>query len=340
MAAILLPENNPYPSKMRDKSHTEPAIWVTVMSMKNTFEKIRGNLQSVIRGKNDSIDLLLAGLIAQGHILIEDLPGLGKTTLAKALAMSIKADFNRVQFTPDLLPTDVLGGSVYNASDGTFTLHKGPIFTNILLADEINRASARTQSSLLEAMAERQVTLDGVRQQLPPLFMVMATQNPIEFHGTYPLPEAQLDRFLIRMSLGYADAETEKTILYDQQYTHPLNQLKPVIDCDDVTEMQTSVRNVHVDNAIGKYIVQLTSATREHEKVQMGASPRGGLGLFRMSQALALLDDRDYVLPDDVQSVAVAVLAHRIVLETKARYDGTEKTTIIEEVLEQVRVPR
>lgn len=300
---------------------------------------IRGNLNSVIRGKEDRITLLLAALLARGHVLIEDLPGLGKTTLAKCLAMSVNAQFRRVQFTPDLLPTDILGGSVFNPREGTLRFHKGPIFTNVLLADEVNRASPRTQSSLLEAMAEQQVTIDGERHPLPPLFLVLATQNPVEFHGTYPLPEAQLDRFLVRMRLGYADAETEQRIMFEQQHEHPLDHITPVVNEDEMTAVQDKVCDVFVAPEVGKYIVDLVRATRTHPSVQMGASPRGMLGLFRMAQAAALIVGRDHVIPDDVHEHAIPVLAHRIVLEPKARYGGTTKENLIEEVLRSVRVP-
>ena len=300
---------------------------------------VRANLGLVIRGKEDAIKLLTATLLAQGHVLIEDLPGLGKTTLAKTLAKSIDAEFRRIQFTPDLLPTDVLGGSVYKPREGTFSFHPGPIFTNILLADEINRASPRTQSSLLEAMAERQASIEGVRHELPALFMVIATQNPIEFHGTYPLPEAHLDRFLVRMRLGYADAVTEQAILYDQQHQHPLERLQGVITAQEVQQLQQAVCAVHVAAEIGRYIVDVVRATRQHPQVEIGASPRGELGLFRLSQALALLAGRNHVWPEDVQEAVVAVLGHRIVLNTKARFAGGDKDQVIHEVIKQIAVP-
>ena len=308
--------------------------------MSQTLELIRQNLRAVIRGKDERIELLLAALLARGHVLIEDLPGLGKTTLAKALAQSINATFRRVQFTPDLLPTDVLGGSVYHAGNGSFTFHPGPIFTNILLADEINRASPRTQSALLEAMGERQVTMEGQQHDLPELFMVIATQNPIEFHGTYPLPEAQLDRFLIRMTLGYADAEVERRVLFDQNREHPLTRLKAVTDASAVVELQNATAEIHVAEDVGRYIVELTQATRNHEQVRVGASPRGSLSLFRMAKATALLAGRDHVLPDDVQEVATPVLAHRILLHTKARHVGMDPATIVQEAMQSVAVPR
>jgi len=301
--------------------------------------KIRENLRAVIRGKDEKIDLLLAALLAEGHVLIEDLPGLGKTTLAKALAVSLSAKFRRVQFTADLLPTDVLGGSIYNASQGTFSFQRGPIFTNILLADEINRASPRTQSALLEAMAERQVTIEGTRHDLAGLFMVIATQNPIEFHGTYPLPEAQLDRFLIRMALGYADESTETQILFDQSLDHPLDRLKPVADADEVAALQQRVRAVHCAEEVGQYITSLCRSSRQHEQVLMGASPRAALGLFRLAKAMALMDGRDHVRPNDVQRAAAPVLSHRLALDTKARYAGASTESIVAEVLERVKVP-
>jgi MoxR-like ATPase len=307
--------------------------------MSETIKRIRANLNTVIRGKAEKIDLLLACLLAKGHVLIEDLPGLGKTTLAKALARTVDGDFRRIQFTPDLLPTDIVGGSVYNPKEGSFNFHPGPIFTNILLADEINRASPRTQSSLLESMAEAQATIEGERHELPTPFIVLATQNPIEFQGTYPLPEAQLDRFLIHMDLGYADAETELDILYDQQITHPLDTISPVASRADVIDLQQQTTRVHVAREVGRYIVDVVRATREHADVQMGASPRGALGVFHLSQALALMDGRDHVRPEDVQAAAEPVLSHRIVLQTKARYGGLDKRDVINGVLKQVKVP-
>ena len=309
------------------------------VTLAQQLSALRENLALVIRGKREPIDLLLAAILAQGHVLIEDLPGLGKTTLAKALARSVEAEFRRVQFTPDLLPTDILGGSVYKPTTGSFQFHPGPIFTNILLADEINRASPRTQSSLLEAMAERQATIEGVRHELPRLFMVIATQNPVEYHGTYPLPEAQLDRFLVRMQLGYADAATEQAILYDQQEAHPLERIRGVVHADDVVAMQQAVTRVHVATEVGKYMVELTRATREHAQVQVGASPRGALGLFRLAQAFAFLAGRDHVLPEDVQAGAGPVLGPRMSLHNKAKYAGESKEKVIGEVVKGVAVP-
>lgn len=303
------------------------------------LKRIRDNLRAVIRGKDDRIDLLLAAMLAEGHVLLEDMPGLGKTTLAKTLAVSLSAEFRRVQFTADLLPTDVLGGSVYNGTQGTFTFMPGPVFTNILLADEINRASPRTQSALLEAMAEQQATIEGKQYDLPPLFMVLATQNPIEFHGTYPLPEAQLDRFLIRTDMGYVDADTERQILFEQSDAHPLTTLRPVADVQAVLELRRQAREIHVAQEIGRYIVDLVGATRRHEQVLVGASPRGALGLFRLTKAWAFLDGRDHVTPDDVQACAGHVLAHRLVLHTKAKYGGVLPASVIKQILDSVAVP-
>lgn len=316
-----------------------PIAQVPLEQAAQWIDRIRQNLAAVIQGKTSAIDLLLAALLAQGHVLIEDLPGLGKTTLAKGLAKSIAADFRRVQFTPDLLPTDIVGGSVYHAQDGTFNFHRGPIFTHILLADEINRASPRTQSSLLEAMAENQVTIEGVGHELPALFMVVATQNPIEFHGTYPLPEAQLDRFMIRMTLGYADESAETAILYAQQQQHPIDRLQNVLSVPQLLAMQQAVKQIHVADEIGHYITALVRQTRQHPQVQVGASPRGGLALFRLAQAIAYMKGQNHVRPEEVQACAIAVLAHRLVLDTKARYSGVSREAVVQEILRQIPTP-
>ncbi len=308
--------------------------------MDQRLERLQTNIRSVIKGKDASIDLLIASLLSGGHVLIEDLPGVGKTTLAKSLAQSITGQIRRVQFTPDLLPTDILGGSVYDPRDGSFTFRPGPIFTNILLADEINRASPRTQSSLLEAMAEKQATIEGDRHPLPDVFLVIATENPIEFHGTYPLPEAQLDRFLVRMELGYVDAQEEVDILFSQNLAHPVDALKPVLTTADVQELQHAIHQIHVAKELGRYIVDLVRATRVHPQLQMGSSPRGALGLFRLAQARAYMAGRDHIWPEDIQQSAVPVLAHRIMLETKAKFAGVSKAAIVQEVLSSVKVPK
>ncbi len=269
---------------------------------------------------------------------MEDVPGVGKTTLAKALAKALSSDFKRVQFTPDLLPTDILGSSIYNPKDGSFIFKEGPVFTNILLADEINRASPRTQSSLLEAMSERQASIEGKTHPLPSPFLVVATQNPVEFHGTYPLPEAQLDRFGMKVALGYPANEEEVEILYSQFHHHPIEDVKAVIDGTTVLELQEKVKAVKVDRKIARYLVALAEATRHHESLKMGCSPRGTLTLFRMTQAHAFLEGRDYAVPEDVKRIAVPVLAHRLSLDTKAKYSGVVKEDVVNEILERVPV--
>lgn len=300
---------------------------------------LRDNLQSVIRGKRDSIDILVISLLAGGSVLMEDVPGVGKTTLAKALAKSIDASFSRVQFTPDLLPGDILGSSIYNPVKGTFSFRHGPIFCNVLLADEINRASPRTQSALLEAMSEMQATVEGERHPLPAPFVVIATENPIEFHGTYPLPEAQLDRFLVLLDLGYPDVDTEVGILYAQAQSHPLDDIEAVMTRDDVVAIQNEVRAVQIEESVSKYIVNLVAETRREPLLKLGVSPRGSIMLFRTSQAAAYADGRDFVLPDDVQRLAPFVLSHRILLTSKAKYAGTNKRDVITDILGRVKVP-
>jgi len=300
---------------------------------------IRRQLGRVILGKSEAIDHVVVALLAGHHLLMEDVPGVGKTTLAKALARCFAGEFRRVQFTPDLLPSDILGSSFFNQADGSFTFKEGPIFANVLLADEINRASPRTQAALLEAMSERQVSADGKTRPLPPAFLVVATQNPVEFHGTYPLPEAQLDRFGLRIELGYPGAQQEFEVLYSQTEGHPLDAVEPVVSAADVLALQGEARRIRVEPTVGHYVIALAEATRRHPSVQLGCSPRGSLMLFRAAQARALLEDRTFAVPEDVKAEAVPVLAHRLGLDTKARYTGVSKEDVVRELLDATPVP-
>lgn len=306
--------------------------------MNSESQNLCSALDSVLLGKAEQVQILIASIFANGHILIEDVPGTGKTTLAKALAQAIGADFRRIQFTPDLMPADVTGGAVYQPATGQFIVHQGPVFANILLADEINRASPRTQSALLEAMEERQVTLEGQSRPLPSLFLVLATQNPVEFHGVFPLPEAQMDRFLIRLELGYPSAETEKQILYAHQNARPLDSLKPVCGVERILEIQNLVRTVYVDEAIGEYIVRLVQETRKHPGLRLSASPRAGMMLFRLAQAFAWMDGRDFVRPEDVVRSWIPVMAHRIFPRDGRGLEVSK--AILEEVRRTVALPR
>lgn len=301
--------------------------------------RLKANLAAVIRGKEEAIELLLVAMLADGHVLIEDVPGTGKTTLAKALAVSLKARFARIQFTPDLLPTDIVGGMIYSAADGTFTFRPGPVHANVVLADEINRASPRTQSALLEAMSERQVTTEGETRALPRPFLVLATQNPVEYNGTYPLPEAQLDRFCLRLSLGYPSHAHELQLLNDQAQALPLETLSPVMDTATLLRLQDEVRKVAVEASVLDYIVRLVARTRSDARLRLGASPRGSLDLRRCAQAAAFLAGRDAVRPDDVQRLAVPVLAHRLIVDVKARHGGLAGETVVAEALRAEPVP-
>jgi MoxR-like ATPase len=303
------------------------------------IEALESALGRVILGKPEPIRQMLIALLAGQHLLLEDVPGVGKTTLAKALARSFSGDFRRVQFTPDLLPADILGSSVLSPREGSFSFKPGPVFTNVLLADEINRASPRTQSALLEAMSEGQVSCDGETRRLPAPFLVLATQNPVEFHGTYPLPEAQLDRFGLRIGLGYPEARHEVDVLFAQALAHPLDALPQVLSAEDVRRLQQQVREVKVERALAEYVVALATATRRHPSVQLGCSPRGSLALFRATQARALVEGRAFAVPEDVKAEAVPVLAHRLGLETKARYSGISKDDVVREVLDATPVP-
>lgn len=302
-------------------------------------EKIIINLEKVIIGKSQTIQEVLIGLLCQGHLLIEDVPGVGKTMLARSLAKSMDCSFNRLQFTPDMLPSDVTGVSIYNQASRTFEFRPGPIIAQVVLGDEINRATPKTQSALLEAMEERQVTVDGETHYLPKPFMVLATENPIEYEGTFPLPEAQLDRFLLRIHLGYPAIQDEIEILEIQQIKHPIQTINAVTNAEEVSKFQEEVKRIYVSPAVKRYIVDLTRATRSHGDVYLGASPRGSLGLFRTGQAIAAMAGRDYVLPDDIKSIAVPVLAHRVVVNPATRMKNITSTTIIQEILAETPVP-
>ena len=302
-------------------------------------DRVIGNVERVIVGKRREVQLSLIALICRGHALIEDIPGVGKTTLAKTLARSLGCTFKRIQFTPDLLPADITGVSVYNQADGAFEFREGPIVAQVVLADEINRATPKTQSALLEAMEERQVTADGVTHLMPEPFLVLATQNPIEYEGTFPLPEAQLDRFLLRITLGYPSRTEEVAIIEMQQTAHPVDSVEQVVSVEEVAVLQAAAREVYVDGLIKEYVVNLSDATRRHEAIYLGASPRGSLGLFRAAQAKALLEGRDYTMPDDVKDLAEAVLAHRLIVNPASRMKDITGSTILTEILDRVPVP-
>jgi len=302
-------------------------------------QKIIENISLVIVGKKQTIELLLVALMAEGHVLLEDVPGVAKTLLAKSLAKSIGGSFDRVQFTPDLMPSDITGFNVYDQHSASFSFRPGPVITNVLLADEINRTIPRTQSSLLECMEERQVTVDGETHQLPNPFFVMATQNPIELEGTFPLPEAQLDRFLLKCSLGYPDRQEEFQILSRFQQTDPLQKLVSVVTLEDVSRMQRDRRNIIISDPVRQYIVDIVWATRDHSAVQFGASPRGSLGLMRAGQALAALRGRDYTLPDDIKSLVIPALAHRLILKEQNRLRGESSEQLLEGIIDQIPVP-
>jgi MoxR-like ATPase len=296
-------------------------------------EKMIESLEKVIVGKRQALELVVIGLLCQGHVLIEDVPGVGKTMLARSLARSMNCIFNRIQFTPDMLPSDVTGVSIYNQQKNEFEFRPGPVIGQIILADEINRATPKTQAALLEAMEERQVTVDGVTHSMPRPYMVLATQNPIEYEGTFPLPEAQLDRFLLRMRVGYPSVSDEIRIMDDQQLQHPIEALQPVVNVEEVLENVEAVRRIFISMPVKKYIVELSTRTRQSQDVYLGASPRGSLSLARASQARAALHGRDHVLPDDVKALAVPVLAHRIIVSAAARLRDVSPDRIVQEIV-------
>jgi MoxR-like ATPase len=302
-------------------------------------EKVIANVEKVIVGKHAEVQLTLLGLLCRGHLLIEDVPGVGKTMLAKSIAKSIGCTFRRIQFTPDMLPSDVTGVSVFNQKTREFEFRPGPVMAQIVLTDEINRATPKTQSALLECMEERQVTVDGTTYPMARPFLVLATQNPIEYEGTFPLPEAQLDRFMMRISLGYPDPEDEITMMDAQQYVHPVEEIGQVVDSEELLEAQETIKDIYIDDSVKEYIVAMVGETRKHPDVYLGASPRGSLALYKTSQARAALLGRDYVIPDDIKALAQAALAHRLIISPSARIKNVDPKAVVEEITSSVPVP-
>ena len=311
----------------------------SVPDLAAAVQRVINNVEKVIVGKAESVAFSLIAVICNGHVLIEDVPGVGKTVLTKAIARSIGCSFKRIQFTPDLLPSDVTGVSIYNQKTGNFEFRAGPIMSQIVLADEINRATPKTQSALLEAMEEIQITIDGITYRLPEPFMVMATQNPIEYEGTFPLPEAQLDRFMMNIKLGYPKVSDEMNILDTHQYHHPLDDLEQIMVAEELVVIQKQIRSIHVDPSIREYIVAIANATRNHNNIYLGSSPRGSLALYRASQALAAIRGRGYVIPDDVKLLAKPTLGHRIIVTPAARVRAITSTAVLDEILQSVPVP-
>jgi len=312
---------------------------VAVQEVTIAARKLIDNIETVIIGKREAVELTVAGFFSGGHILIEDIPGVGKTMLARSLAKTVGGSFKRMQFTPDLLPADVTGSSMYNQAEGEFVFQQGPVFANVVLADEVNRATPKSQAALLECMEEFQVTVDGVTYQVPRPFFVMATENPIEYEGTYSLPEAQLDRFIMRVNIGYPSNEDEVEILTRQMKRHPIETVEPVLEPREAATLQEAVRDVYLDEVLKDYIVALVGETREHPDLELGASPRGSLALMRCSQAVAAIEGRDYVIPDDIKRVAVPALAHRLILKSEQLVQGVPAARVVEEVLRSVPAP-
>lgn len=320
-------------SNLQNRALTKFLGVIIMRQIQQLSETLMRNIQTVIVGKDEVVRLLLISLLCQGHMLLEDVPGMGKTVLVRTLAKSLGCTFKRIQFTPDLLPSDVLGVSIYNQKTGDFEFKPGPITAQIVLADEINRTSPRTQASLLECMEEEQITVDGISHPLPRPFMILATQNPVEYEGTFPLPEAQLDRFLIKANLGYPTYEEEIAMLERLESKHPISDIDQVIDLNDLSLLQKKVREVHINDAVKNYIVLIVQATRNHSDILLGASPRGSLALMKTSKALAAISGRDYVIPDDVKAMAPFVLSHRITLNPEAYYKGKKANGLVSEIV-------
>lgn len=302
-------------------------------------QRITDNVEQVIVGKHDAVQLTTIALLCEGHVLIEDVPGTGKTMLAKAVATSLGCIFRRIQFTPDMLPSDVTGVSVFNQKTREFEFRPGPVMAQIVLTDEINRATPKTQSALLEAMEERQITVDGVTYPMERPFLVLATQNPIEYEGTFPLPEAQLDRFMMRISLGYPEADDEITMLESQQHSHPVSRIEQVVSAEELLKAQQQIKDVYINDLVKEYIVKLVNATRKHPDVYLGASPRGSIALYRTGQARAAILGRDYVIPDDIKTLAMVTLAHRLIISPSARIKNIDPRAVIQEILDSTPVP-
>ncbi|MFP4661900.1 MAG: AAA family ATPase [Halanaerobiales bacterium] len=309
------------------------------MNTEDRIDLVLDNVEKVILGKRKVVKLALAAMLADGHILFEDVPGVGKTILVRSLAKSIGCSFKRIQFTPDLLPSDVTGVSIYNQKTSDFEFREGPILSQVVLADEINRATPRTQSSLLESMAEKQITVEGISRKLPDPFLVMATQNPVEYDGTFPLPEAQLDRFLVKLTVGYPEAAEEKRILDNLRLEHPIESLQSVITDREFVEIQKEIKEVHLDEKIKDYIVNIVALSRQHKDLELGVSPRGSIALMKLGQAWAFLDGRDYIIPDDIKEIAAAVLGHRIIIKAESRLRGRKADIIIKDLLTGTEVP-
>jgi len=326
------------PRRLHPARNPPHEIEETVKNVQEPAERVVANVERVIVGKHLEVRMALVALLCEGHILIEDVPGVGKTMLAKAISRSVGCTFRRIQFTPDLLPSDVTGLSIFNQKTQEFEFRPGPIHAQVVLADEINRATPKTQSALLECMEERQATIDGVSYPMPSPFLVIATQNPIEYEGTFALPEAQLDRFMLRLRIGYPKPMEEIVILDEQKRIHPIDAVQQVLDVDELRLMQTAIKEVYVDQAVAEYIVRLVTATREHTDVYLGASPRGSLNLYRSTQAYAAMEGRDYVIPDDVKSLAVAILAHRLIVKSQASLREIDPDRIVREILASVPV--